>query len=572
MSLISALNTTFSGIKATESKMSTVSSNVANADEAGYTTKNYESSYITAGGVTTPSGGLVVGSISKELSASAFADSSESAYYDIISTYLDQYSTAMGSTDDTSSLSGNIDSLQSAIDTLATDSSDSSQKANVVSAAATLADTLNSLSATLQDERQQANEDISTSVDTINTALTNIQSLNDQITALQAQGQSTADLEDQRMVQLGNLSSQMDVTYFFTAGNQLKVYTTTGQPLVDSTAHALGYDASSGSSSSTVYSALTLNGQDVTASISGGTLGGLIQLRDALLPQEQAKLDEFASTLSTTVNDALNSGASYPARSSMVGDLGGLDAATALSGSGTVRVASLDSSGLVTGYSDLDLSSMTSMSDLVTALNSISGMTADINAEGQLEISSTSGGGIAINEMDSDINGQGFSSYFGLNNLFSNGDTAAGIKVSSYLTANSDALSAGTLSASSTLAVGDRGVASGDATTASALSGALSGKAGFSAAGNFSSQTATFSAYAGKIVSSAATQASDYADKSSLAATSYSQTKSLLDNAQGVNLDEQTVRLTALQTQYQSSATLVSTIKNMFDALINAVQ
>jgi len=572
MSLISSLNTTFSGIKSTESKMSTVSSNVSNADQTGYTTKDYQTSYITAGGVTSPSGGIVVGSISKQLYASAIADNSDYSYASVIADYLDQYSTAMGTTDTTASLTGGVDSLQSAIDTLATDASDSSQKTNVVSDAEALANTLNSLSATIQGYRQQANDEISTSVDTINNALQNISDLNTQITNLQAQGQSTADLEDQRMVQLNNLSEQMDVSYFFTSNNQLKIYTTDGQPLLDSSVHTLSYAASSSTSSTTAFSPITLNGADITSSIDGGNLGGLIQLRDTILPQEQAKLDEFAGTLADTMNSVLNSGTSYPARSDMTGDTQGLSATDALSASGTVRIATLDSSGMVTGTTDLDLSSYATVGDLLTALNGISGISASLTSSGQLDISATgSGQGIAINQMDSSISGSGFSSYFGLNNMFS-GTDAASLKVSSYLTANPGYVATGTLSSSATLAVGDRGVSSGDATAATALSSALSGKSAFAAAGNFTSQTTSFAAYAAKIVSSAATQASNAADKSSLAETSYNQTKSLLDNAQGVNLDEQTVKLTALQTEYQSSAALVSAIKDMFDELIAAVK
>lgn len=39
MSLTSALHTTYSGLSKTEAQMSVVSSNVSNADKAGYTTK-----------------------------------------------------------------------------------------------------------------------------------------------------------------------------------------------------------------------------------------------------------------------------------------------------------------------------------------------------------------------------------------------------------------------------------------------------------------------------------------------------------------------------------------------------
>jgi flagellar hook-associated protein 1 FlgK len=45
--------------------------------------------------------------------------------------------------------------------------------------------------------------------------------------------------------------------------------------------------------------AVTLNGSDVTAQITGGRIGANLTLRDATLPGDQAQLDEFAQTLAT---------------------------------------------------------------------------------------------------------------------------------------------------------------------------------------------------------------------------------------------------------------------------------
>lgn len=575
MSLISALNSTTASLRTIEAQMTVTSNNVTNADKAGYTTKTYQSSYITVNGTTTPSGGVTVGSLSKTLYASAIKEYSASSYYSVISEYLDYYSTASGTTDGSTSISAKVDSLASALETLAASPDDSSAQTGLVTAASDLALTLNSLSSTLQSYRDQADSEISGTVDSINEALNTLNILNEKITSMAAQGQSTADLEDQRMQTLLDLSEMMEVNYYFTSSNELRIYTSAGQPLLDSTAHTLSFIETSSVNSATTYpstlSGVYVNGVDITSSLGSGTLGGLIAVRDTYLVEEQQKLDELASVLADTLNTISNSGTAYPARSSLTAETTVADTSAALSATGTVRIAVVDSSGMVQSYQDLDLSSYATYADLAAAIDGIDGLSASFDANGALVIAADStSNGVAINQMTSSIGGQGFSSYFGLNNILSGSDASA-ISISDYLSSSTGALPVSTLSSSATLAVGDRGISSADGTVATALSEAMDTAQNFSSAGNFSAQKKTLSTYAAQIVSNVAQRASSAESESEVASSVYSQAKSLLDNSQGVNLDEQTILLTTLENQYQSTATLLQTIQAMFDALIDAV-
>lgn len=577
MSLISSLHTAFSGIRTTEAQMSTVSSNVTNADKAGYTKKVYQTDYITASGVTVPSGGITVGSLDKYLVQAVIDDVSDVGYYDTLSSYLDQYADALGTVGSGQGLSAALDNLISDISALETSPDDSSLKANLVNSAEILANTLNTLSDTIQDQRLQASQEIETTVGTINEALNKIDALNKQISVLQAQGASTADLEDERMVALESLASEMDVSYFFSSDNQLKVYTTFGQPLVDSQAHTLSYSSASSVTSQTEYpsgfGAITLNGVDITTQVSGGTLGALIELRDDVLVGEQAKLDEFAQTLAQSINDVLNDGASYPPRSEIVGGTTGIAGTDALSATGTIRWAVTDQSGTVISVNDIDLSAYTTMDDLVSALDAISGVSASLNTSGQLVLQADNGGEyISINQMNSAVgaDGAGFGTFFGLNNLFT-GTGAENLRVSDAVSENPDYLATGVLSDSATLAVGDRALSAADATTIAALSDMIGGSVSFDAAGGFASQNATLSSYVSKIVSAAATLASNAASESVTAQTLYTQTSTLLSNSTGVNLDEETARMTELQNHYESAAMLISKLQEMFDSLLAAI-
>lgn len=574
MSLDASLNIAFSSLRVTESQLATSSSNVTNAAKTGYTTKTYEAGYMTTGAVTTPSGGITVGSINYYLSKNAISDINENGYYSVLSDALDTVSTAIGTTDGADTLSANYTSLQSALEALQTSPDDTSQKQNVISAAQTIASELNDLSNTVQTQRLYANQGIESSVDTINSLLDQLDSLNKTIQSLANVGQSTANLEDDRMTALESLSEQIGVNYFFDSKNNLQVYTSSGTALLTSTAHELSYSATNYVTDETVYpggfQGITVDGKDITTSVKGGKLAAYVELRDTTLVNVQNSLDETAKVLSSTINDALGTGTSYPAANTLTGNTS-YSGSDALSATGTLRVAVTSQDGTVQSYTDIDLSSFATVSDLVSGLDALLGVSASLDSKGYLVISADdSSNGIALNQMDSSIGTDDFSSYFGINSLFS-GDSASNIHVSDALLSDYTALATGTLSSSATLAVGDKGLTSGNVDAINSLVTALSTKQSFSSAGMMGAQTSSIGNYISNLLSAVATQASSAADKADLAQSTYDTTKSTLTNATGVNVDEETIKITLYQNQYEAAATLVSTLRDMFSTLLQAV-
>jgi flagellar hook-associated protein 1 len=115
-------------------------------------------------------------------------------------------------------------------------------------------------------------------------------------------------------------------------------------------------------------------------------------------------------------------------------------------------------------------------------------------------------------------------------------------------------------------------VTEGSTTMAKNLYDALTGNQSFDAAGNLSTRKTSFASYAADIVAdvaSSATKASNAlttkeAVKASLADTISSQT--------GVNLDEETARLTQLQNEYSAAAELMKVLNSMFSSLLESVQ
>jgi flagellar hook-associated protein 1 FlgK len=441
---------------------------------------------------------------------------------------------------------------------------------------------LRETSSGIQKLRSNADQDISSSIDDVNTDLQNIADLNAEIKQTAAAGQSTADLEDQRNTALQDVASKMNVSYYTASNGDLQVYTTTGQALVDSSAHKISYTAAANVSSSTTYtagsstsgfSAITVNGVDITSQITGGSIGGLITLRDKTLPAAQSQLDQLATQLASAVNAVSNSASSVPAPTTLTGTTS-VTNSTALSATGTVRLAVTDQSGNLVSFGDLDLSSYSTIGDLVTAINGISGMSASIDANGYLAITATgSGNGVAVNEMTSSVgsSNEGFSNYFGLNDLVT-GTSASDIAVNSSILSGANELQLATLDSSSSLTVGSSVLTSGSATVVNAFSSALTASRTFSSTGGLAATTGSFADYASAIVSDVASKASQASTNYTAKETAQSTYASSLSSQSGVNLDEESANLSTLQNQYSAASALISAINTMYSALITAVQ
>lgn len=579
MSLRIAGSIAQSALRSSEVGMAVASSNVANADTAGYTRKTANvTTYDTAVGSTAVQTASISSAVNNALLKTMIGAQSDLGFADVRNSYLDQLQSSLGSTDSDGTLAAAIDDLSDVTSTLATSPESESAKSAVVSNLETVASELRTASSTVQDLRDQADEDIATTVDRINGTLTTIDDLNDRIAKAKGLGQDTTDLEDQRAEALKTLSEDIPITYQTDSNGKVRVSTSSGQALVDSSVHTLSYTPAASVSASTTYASggfqgIMLDGEDITGSVKSGTLGGLIQLRDTDLPAQQAALDELATTLMDQLNSVANDGTAAPPPNSLTGTTT-VSGSDAFSGTGTLRVAVTDSDGNAVEVLDLDLSAYSTVDDVVAAIDGMANLSASVAADGTLTIQADNAGyGVALGGDDDAVGaaGESFSAAFGLNDLLT-GTGASDIKVSPALAADTSRLPTATLSTTAGLTVGDNAVASGDGTTAQALKAAFSATVSFDAAGTLSARSATLSGYAGAVVQAAATAAdtaaSAYDDQElyteSLASTFASQS--------GVNVDEETAAISQLQTAYEAAAAVFKVVREMFDTALDMVQ
>ena len=588
MSLDIARSIAFSGLSAAQVQISVASSNISNADTKGYTEKTAnQASNVTAGvgtGVTVTG---ITSTVDKLLLKSLVGATSDLGSADTTNNYLGELAQLYGSTASSgssttgTSLGNTLASFESALSSLSSTPASASLQANAVNALNDVATQLRETSSNIQKLRANADQDISSSVGDINKDVQQITDLNAEIKQENAAGQSTADLEDQRNTALQDIASMMNVSYFTASNGDLQVYTTSGQALVDSTAHTLSYTAAASVTASITYSAgsssgfsgITVNGVDITSQITSGKVGALVTLRDQTLPAAQSQLDQLARQLASSLNAVSNQGTSVPPPTSLTGTAT-VSSATALSATGTVRLAVTDQSGNLVSYQDLNLSSYPTVGSLVTAINGISGLSASIDSSGHLSIAATgSGNGVAINEMTSSVGSAaaGFSDYFGLNDLVV-GTGASDFAVRSDILGGSAALPTSTLDSSATLTAGSSVLSSGSATVVNALSDRLTKSTSFAAAGGLSATTSSFSDYAASIVSDVATKATQASATYTAKETAQSTYASSLSSESGVNLDEESSRLSSLQNKYTAASELIQIINTMFTALATAMQ
>jgi len=305
MSLATSLSIASGALSTIENQFAVISQNVANASTTDYATEVATQTNRTADGEGM---GVITGAttraVNDALQGELYQQNAVVAGLQTTQTALAGIDAVQGTVAAGTDLSSLLGDLQDAFSTLENDPSSQTEQQAVVAAASNLTDQINTLSTAIGTARQNAQDSIVSDVGTLNSTLANIGALNSQIVALKAQGESTADLENQRDAQVATLSSLLDIKVCEQSNGDLLITTTNGQELpTDATTGPFATSSATLGATSTYPDggtpAITLQGVDVTTSLTGGELGTEITLRDTTLPTYQAELDEFSETLST---------------------------------------------------------------------------------------------------------------------------------------------------------------------------------------------------------------------------------------------------------------------------------
>jgi flagellar hook-associated protein 1 len=303
MSIDTALSIASGGLANIAQQMATVSNNVANASTPGYAEEiSTQTSLVGAGqgyGVLT---GNVVRQIDLQLQQEIFQQNATVSGLQAQNQGLAPVDAAQGVPGAGSDLGSILGNLQSAFTTLQSDPSNNASQSQAVDAAEALASKLNSLSSAYQTARQTAQQGIQTGLQQLNSDLTTISQLSDQIVAAQAGGQSTAALENQRSAAMADASNLASINFIAQSNGGLIAAIGPGLTMPMTQPAPQFSMANSAINAQTAYpgqgiAGIMLNGADVTQQFASGSIGANLALRDTTLPGYQAQLDEFANTL-----------------------------------------------------------------------------------------------------------------------------------------------------------------------------------------------------------------------------------------------------------------------------------
>ncbi|RWH72741.1 flagellar hook-associated protein FlgK [Mesorhizobium sp.] len=300
MSLSSALSIAQSALLATSKQTSVVSRNVADASNPDYTRR--------IAVVTSAAPGARMVEIQRTANDLLFrqnlsalsAWSGQSALYD----GMDQLDLSVNGVDNGSSPSTAIANLQKALQLYATTPSNQNLGTGVVDAAKQVVNSLNSGTKAIQDFRTQADSQIATAVNDLNSLLSQFQDANKAVISGTRSGTDVSDALDQRDALLKKISEYVPVSTFTRGDNDMVITTKDGSTLFETVPRSVTFTPSSGYSAGTPGNTIYIDNVPVSAgtgdnTTADGKLAGLLKLRDGVASTMQSQLDEISRGLIT---------------------------------------------------------------------------------------------------------------------------------------------------------------------------------------------------------------------------------------------------------------------------------
>ena len=324
MGMSTTLSNALSGLSVTQSSLDVLSRNVANSGTTGYHRQSVNVLDNTGTSSTYSVSSTISRAFSQSLQNYYTDETSDSAASSVKSTYLDQLQSYLGKPGDNTSLDTMFGNFQTALSALTASPDDYSTRATTVSAAQSLASTLNNLTKSVQGLRQQVTGQIQSDVDGANQALTALSKINVKLGDLDMDSASRAALLDQRDRLVSQVASVIDVKVTYRSDDSVALATRSGVGLLDGSPSVFQFSPTTNIGANSQFndddtqngvgkltlrtpSGLTIDlvKQNVLQS---GELAGLIDLRDNTLVQAQGQLDSIAAGLAQSFSTNSTSG------------------------------------------------------------------------------------------------------------------------------------------------------------------------------------------------------------------------------------------------------------------------
>jgi flagellar hook-associated protein 1 FlgK len=317
------LNTSISGLLAFQRALDTTSHNITNANTPGYSRQlpDFMTRQPQFLGGNWMGSGVDVASVSRAydnfLSGQARSASSAFNQSNTYATQAGRVSNLFG--DSTTGLTASMQKFVNSLQAVSDSPNSIAARQTMLSEANSLVERLKSYDSSLRSLDSQVNATLTSEADSITSLARGIADLNKQIANAGSNGQPPNDLLDQRDRLVDELSKHVNVSVVKNGDNQLNVFIGNGQPLV------VGNDPARVVATSDPYDPTrkrlavqsSVGTIDITGSIAGGTLGGVLNFRTEMLDPARNAIGRISVALADVMNDQHNAGMD------LNGDMGG---------------------------------------------------------------------------------------------------------------------------------------------------------------------------------------------------------------------------------------------------------
>jgi flagellar hook-associated protein 1 FlgK len=308
MSLSTSLSIAVQALNADTGALQATNNNIANANTAGYSRQTVilqEATPTDSGSISEGNGVILQGFqsvrdelVQNQIQAETQAQSSANAQLSSLQEIQPAFATSA------QDIGTQMSALFNSLSTLSTDPTSSTDRQAVLTAGKNLATAFNSTSAVLTAQQSSLNANVAQDVTQINVLTQQIAALNPQLAELKSSGQDGGTLQDQQNQLVLSLSALTNVSVTKTDGG-VTLATGNGTPLVVGS-QSLALQATPAADGS--EQVLDKNGVNITASLTGGDLGGTVQTRDETIPTLLNQLDTLANQFGTAFNAVQASG------------------------------------------------------------------------------------------------------------------------------------------------------------------------------------------------------------------------------------------------------------------------
>ena len=441
MGLTAMMNAAASGLQASQTALSTVSNNISNVNTPGYVRELVDQSPQVVGGAGM---GVTIDGVrritNQFLEGANYNANSTQSSAGIIANLINQAQSAFGDPSQASSYLNNLSTVFTDFTAAANDPASNLPRSQVVDDLTNFLDSTHNVAGTLTGLNTQADAQISSDINQANQLLGQINQLNVQIATTSATGGSAGGSQDSQAQLLSQLSSLMQINVTPQQNGSVVVRSATGQLLAGfGGAATLSYTPSvSAMGAISIQPAASTT--TTTLQVGNGELAGLLSLRNTVIPGVQTQLGNYVSSAVSAINAAHNANTASPPPATLSGRNTGLDLPTIVGDfQGRTNIAVTDSGGNLLQQVQVDFTNQTmsvnngaptgfTPSTFLASLNTALGGAATASfANGALSLSATAPNtGVAIADdpvAPANDGGQGFSQFFGLNDLI----TSSGI-------------------------------------------------------------------------------------------------------------------------------------------------